>query len=69
MALQAQPIVREFVYNGAKLPDPSPTLSIERVREIHATTYPEIATASIDGPEMVGCKMRYTFARAVGTKG
>jgi PRTRC genetic system protein C len=69
MPLEAKPIEREFVYNGAKMPDPSPKMSIEAVRDVLATTYPEIATASINGPAMVAGKMRYTFDRAVGTKG
>lgn len=27
---------REFVYNGVKLPDPNPQMSIEQVRETYA---------------------------------
>ncbi|HXJ39714.1 MAG TPA: PRTRC system protein C [Bryobacteraceae bacterium] len=69
MPLKASRIEREFVYNGVKLPDPSPDMTIEQVRDIHAATYAEISTASIEGPETVGGKMRYTYSRSVGTKG
>jgi hypothetical protein len=31
--------------------------------------YPEIATASVTGPEGAGTATRYTFARAIGSKG
>jgi hypothetical protein len=31
--------------------------------------YPEIATASVTGPEDTGSALRYTFNRAIGTKG
>jgi hypothetical protein len=31
--------------------------------------YPDIATASITGPEAVGDKLRYQFTRAIGSKG
>ena len=31
--------------------------------------YPEIATASVSGPEATGSVLRYTFSRAIGTKG
>ncbi|HEV2133191.1 MAG TPA: PRTRC system protein C [Terracidiphilus sp.] len=31
--------------------------------------YPEVATASVSGPEVVGASLRYTFTRAIGTKG
>ena len=31
--------------------------------------YPEIATASVSGPEAAGSVLRYTFSRAIGSKG
>jgi PRTRC genetic system protein C len=60
---------REFFYNGIRLPDPNPNLPVEEVRAAYATAYPEITTASLTGPEAVGGKMRYTFERAIGSKG
>ena len=69
MALTTKALPREFSYNGIKLPDPDPSLSIEQVRELFTASYPEIATAAITGPEDVGNALRNTFARAIGTKG
>ena len=69
MAIKVERMTRDFVFNNIHLPDPNPELPIEKVREIHAMTYPEISTAAIEGPEPVGNRLRYTFSRAVGTKG
>ncbi|HLG96675.1 MAG TPA: PRTRC system protein C [Bryobacteraceae bacterium] len=63
------PLKRVFSLNGVKLPDPAPQLSIEQVRGILAHAYPEIATATISGPEPVGDALKYTFERAIGSKG
>jgi PRTRC genetic system protein C len=32
-------------------------------------TFPEIATATLTGPEDTGTVLRYTFSRAIGSKG
>ncbi len=60
---------REFSYNGTRIPDPAPNLSVEQVRELLTPSYPEIATASLTGPEDTGDALRYTFSRAIGSKG
>lgn len=57
--MQIGVVTREFSFNGVKLPDPNPKLSPEQVRSVLATMYPDIATASITGPEAVGDKLRY----------
>ena len=62
-------MAREFRYDGVRLPDPNPKLSIEEVRTAFSATYPEIATAALTGPEAVGNKLVYHFAKAIGTKG
>ena len=67
--MQTGVVTREFSFNGVKLPDPDPSLSPEQVRSVLATMYPDIATASITGPEAVGDKLRYNFVRAIGAKG
>lgn len=67
--MQASTVKREFSFNGVKLPDPDSRLSPEEVRGVLATMYPDIATASITGPEAVGDKLRYNFVRAIGAKG
>ena len=67
--MEAHPLNRYFEVHGVKLPDPNPALSIEEVRTLYAHQYPDIATASITGPEAVGDKLGYRFTRAIGTKG
>lgn len=69
MALQASALPREFFYNGSRIPDPDPKMDIEQVRDLLAPSYPEIATATMTGPEDTGTALRYTFARAIGSKG
>jgi len=62
-------MVREFSFCGAKLPDPNGQLDVEQVRSLYATQFPEIATATVTGPEAVGDKLVYRFERAIGAKG
>ncbi len=67
--MQVEQMEREFTYNGVRLPDPGPRLSVDQVRETYAAAYPEIVTASVEGPEVVGSKLVYRFSRAIGSKG
>ena len=67
--MQASVVAREFSFNGVRIPDPDKSLSPEEVRSVLATIYPDIATASITGPEAVGDKLRYNFVRSIGVKG
>jgi PRTRC genetic system protein C len=60
---------RVFSFNGLKLPDPDPKLTVDEVRGVFAHAYPEIATAMVTGPEPVGDTLKYTFERAIGSKG
>jgi PRTRC genetic system protein C len=69
MALQASALPREFLYNGSRIPDPNPKMEIEQIRELLTPSYPEIATATMTGPEDTGTALRYTFSRAIGSKG
>ena len=62
-------VEREFVYHGTTLADPNPTFSIEEVRSFYATQFPELTSAAITGPETAGDRLRYTFERAIGSKG
>ncbi|MGA7704364.1 MAG: PRTRC system protein C [Solirubrobacteraceae bacterium] len=68
-SLTVEALHREFFYNGTRIPDPAPSLTVEQVREILTPTYPEIATATLVGPEGTGGALRYTFSRAIGSKG
>jgi PRTRC genetic system protein C len=67
--MQARAMRREFSFQGIKLPDPDSRMNVEDVRGILSMQYPEIATAAISGPEAVGDTMKYTFERAIGSKG
>jgi len=68
-SLTTQVLRREFRYQGATLPDPGPAMSPEQVRELFTPQYPELATAVMSGPEDCGSVLRYTFSRAIGSKG
>jgi PRTRC genetic system protein C len=67
--LKAAVLPREFYYQGSRIPDPNPQMSVDEVRELLTPSYPEIATATVTGPEDTGTVLRYTFARAIGSKG
>jgi PRTRC genetic system protein C len=67
--MHVEQMEREFTYNGVRLPDPGSQLSVDQVRETYAAAYPEIVTASVEGPEAVGNKLVYCFSRAIGSKG
>ncbi|MGA2983882.1 MAG: PRTRC system protein C [Terriglobia bacterium] len=67
--MDVEKLIREFTYNGIRLPDPNARLSVEEVRNLYAGSYPEIATAAIEGPESTGNKLIYRFSRSIGTKG
>lgn len=68
-SLKVETLQREFLYNGTRIPDPAPNLSVEEVRELLTPSWPEIATATLEGPEDTGSTLRYTFNRAIGSKG
>jgi PRTRC genetic system protein C len=67
--MESRVLSRFFEFQGLRLPDINPQLSPEEIRELYAHQYPDIATASITGPEAVGDKLRYQFTRAIGSKG
>jgi PRTRC genetic system protein C len=67
--MQVEQMERKFTYNGVRLPDPGSELSVDEVRDTYSAAYPEIATASLEGPEAVGNRLVYRFSRAIGSKG
>lgn len=69
MPVEITKLAREFTFNGMKLPDPNPNFSVEQVREIYVGTHPDLATATVEGPDAKGDKLVYRFIRAVGAKG
>ena len=66
--MEVHVLEREFLYNGVKLPDTTPTMTPEQVRDTYTHLYPEIATAAIEGPETVAGKLVYKFVRAIGAE-
>jgi PRTRC genetic system protein C len=69
MAVTIERLERLFVFNGVKLPDPNPDFTVEQVRDMYVNTYPELATAAVEGPTHVDGAMQYQFVRATGAKG
>jgi len=67
--MQIQELIRTFKYNSVKLADPNPAFTLVQVRDFFANIYPEIISADIEGPEVIGNANVYSFRRAVGTKG
>lgn len=39
-SLKTQALVREFYYNGVRIPDPASAMTVEEVREFLPPTYP-----------------------------
>jgi PRTRC genetic system protein C len=69
MTLKVSTMPREFLFNGSRISDPDPRMGVEEVRDLLTPSYPEIATATVTGPEETGTGLRYTFSRAIGSKG
>ncbi len=69
MALSISKMTRTFQFLGVRLPDPNPSMTVDEVKALYTAQYPELATAVVNGPEAIGDKMRYTFERAIGSKG
>lgn len=52
-----------------ELADPSVSFSPEAVLNFYAQTYPILATAKIEGPEIKNDAIQYRFVSTIGTKG
>lgn len=73
MALEVTNLEREFTFkkNGTPiiLPDPNPEFSVEEVMQHYSGQYPELTTATLDGPNIDGKTATYAVKTTVGTKG
>ena len=69
MPLNVTTIERAFRYNGQDLADPNPALDADTVMRTYATQFPELATASVEGPKIENGKQLYTFQTRIVTKG
>ena len=73
MPLVATELKREFKFKKdgtlVTLPDPNPEYSIEEVIQFYSGQYPELTTATLDGPKVEGKTAVYSVKTTVGTKG
>lgn len=69
MALQITTKEREFSYKGELFVDPDPMMTPSQVAKFYSARFPELVNTSINGPELIEGKARYTFSNSVGTKG
>ncbi|EIN00038.1 putative carbamoylphosphate synthase large subunit [Paraburkholderia hospita] len=69
MSISITTLIRQFTYNGVAFLDPGPAFSPEDVRDLYSAQYPELTTASVDGPDISGDVATYKFVRAAGAKG
>ena len=67
--IETKVLERRFTFSGVTLPDPNPEFTVEQVRDMYVSTYPELATAEVQGPSPNDGAMEYTFTRSVGAKG
>lgn len=63
-SLKTEVLLRELQYNGVRIPDPGPELTVDQVRDLLTPAYPEIATASVTGPEDTGSALAGFSVRA-----
>jgi PRTRC genetic system protein C len=68
-AITLTPLKRIFEFNGVRWDDPGPEFSVEDVRETMSLMYPDLTTAIVEGPEIVGDTAVFKFIRNVGAKG
>lgn len=67
--LLVKALVRVFVFNGMRLPDPDPTMSPAKVKDFFAAMYPELINAEVLGPVEKTGELEFEFRRSTGTKG
>lgn len=73
MAIEVTTLTREFKFKkdgtNITLPDPNPEFTAQEVMNFYGGQYPELTTASLDGPKIEGRTAVYTVKTTVGTKG
>lgn len=55
--------------SGTPLPDVNPDFTPQQTLDYYIVYYPELTTATIQGPEVLKDSVRYTFCPQLGTKG
>jgi PRTRC genetic system protein C len=56
-------------YNGTTLPFPADATDIEQAKRFYSARYPDIATATVSGPVVIGSKRVHTLTTQLGSKG
>lgn len=71
MALNITSVNRIFRMDksGLELGDPNPEMSLEEVTNFYSGQYPELTTATVQGPVYEEDNVVYIFKTVVGTKG
>ena len=73
MALDVNTMKRVFSFqkNGKtiELSDIESNMPPDEVLAFYANTYPELTTATVQGPEIKNDEVVYTFKTTIGTKG
>jgi len=73
MALSITSLERVFQFKNGNaditLPDPNPDMSPDAVMDFYSGTYPELTTATVDGPNIKNDRVVYKFKTTIGTKG
>lgn len=73
MALEINALKRVFQLkkgsNILELDDPDSSLSLNEVMDFYSMNYPELTTATVQGPEIENDRAVYQFKTTIGVKG
>lgn len=73
MALEVKNLKRVFTFKKdgtpVELPDPNPEFTNSEVLQFYSNQYPELTTATLEGPKVDGDKAIYSVKTSIGTKG
>ncbi|RGN59194.1 MULTISPECIES: PRTRC system protein C [unclassified Bacteroides] len=73
MALEINALKRVFRLkrgsNTLELDDPDSNLSLNEVMDFYSMNYPELTTATVQGPEIENDRAVYQFKTTIGVKG
>ncbi len=73
MPIEKQVLKREFKFKkdgtNVTLPDPNPEFNVNEVLQFYSGQYPELTTATLEGPKTENGKAVYSVQTTVGTKG
>lgn len=73
MALDIKGLKRVFILKKGNdtltLEDPDSRMSLSEVTDFYSMNYPELTTATLQGPELKEDRAVYRFKTTIGTKG